>query len=276
MNDGVGLLLHSFPQAIWVGTVIGAICAVFGVFVVLRRVVFIGVALSELAACGVAGAMWLHAPPLAGAALLTMGGAALLSIPSEETRIPRDAVLGAIFVGAAGLSVFFVLRSAFGLEEVKSLLYGDLILASVHDVFVMSLLLVPAVLALLAFLRPVTHVFLDREMAMVMGIGARKWELVFFLLLGLVVAVASKIVGAMLIFCYLAVPSTAALLLSRRLSRVLIIAALSAAVCTLLGLLISVTADTPTNPTICVASIVYLLAVAGSVYFKNVLKKEIR
>ncbi len=274
MSTGLELLIHSFPNALWTGIIISAIGALFGVFVVLRRVVFIGVALSELAACGVAGALWLHVPPLLGAGLLTMGGAALLSMPTGENRIPRDALLGSIFVGAAGLSVFFVLRSAYGLEEVKSLLYGDLILVTIQDVYIMLALLVPAALTLVVFLRPITHVFLDREMSMVMKIAARKWELVFFLLLGLVVAVASKIVGAMLMFCYLAVPSTAALLLSRRLSRVLIIATSSAAFCTLAGLIVSASIDTPTNPTICVSSVFFLAAVAGLTFLRNLWRKK--
>ena len=259
MDDSLRTLIGSFPNAIAAGLLVGVACALLGVFVILKRVVFIGIALSEIAACGIAGALLAGLPPILGAILLTLGAVALLAGPFESRRIPRDALLGILYVGAASLSVLLVAGSGHGLTEVKALLYGDLILASPADLRLLAALLGPAIVLLLAFLRPMLYAFLDREAATVLGVRPARWEMLFFLLLGLVVATASKAAGSLLVFCYLIVPPATALLLARRLGLVLALAAAFAALATLAGIAISFRADWPTNPTICAASVAGLL-----------------
>ena len=251
MDDSLFSLIGAFPYAIAAGLLVGVACALLGVFVILKRVVFIGIALSEIAACGIAGALLAGLPPLLGAIGLTLGAVTLLAGPFESRRIPRDALLGILFVGAASLSVLLVAGSGHGLMEVKALLYGDLILAARADLVWLAAILGPAIVLLLASLRPMLNAFLDREAATVLGVRPARWEMLFFLLLGLVVAAASKAAGSLLVFCYLIVPPATALMLTRRLGLVLALAAAFAALATLAGIAISFWADWPTNPTIC-------------------------
>ena len=128
--------------------------------------------------------------------------------------------------------------------------------------------LIPAALYLLLFLRPTLYAFLDRESATVLGVKPVRWQLGFFLVLGLVVAAASKVAGSLLVFCYLVVPAATALLLSRRLGVALALAALLALLATVAGMSASFAADLPTNQTIvavaCAAFLVVLVAVALS------------
>lgn len=254
MVDSLCALFASFPYAVATGMLVGVVCSLLGVFVILKRVVFIGIALSEIAACGIAAAILAGFAPITGAILFTLTAVSALAFPFESRRIPRDALLGVLFVTASSLSVLLVSRSGLGLHEVKALLYGDLILASKADFIMLCALLLPALACLLLFLRPMLYAFLDREAATVLGVKPLRWELLFFLLLGLVVAAASKAAGALLVFCYLIVPATMALLLTRQLKRVLILAALVSILITLLGLSVSFVADLPTNQTICVVA----------------------
>jgi ABC-type Mn2+/Zn2+ transport system permease subunit len=259
MADAILTLVTAFPYTVATGLLVGTACALLGVFVVLKRVVFIGIALSEIAACGIAGALLAGLPPLVGALLLTLSAVALLSMPFESSRISRDALLGVLFVAASSLSVLLVSGSGLGLHEIKALLYGDLILASRADFLLLVAILAPAIACLLAFQRPMLYSFLDREAATVLRVRPARWELLFFLLLGVVVAAASKVAGAMLVFCYLIVPATAALALTRRLRGVLWLAVGCAALITLLGLAISFAVDLPTNQTLCVTACGLLL-----------------
>jgi ABC-type Mn2+/Zn2+ transport system permease subunit len=261
MIESIPILLKSFPCAVIAGLLVGVACALLGVFVILKRVVFIGIALSEIAACGIAGAMVAGLPPLAGAITLTLVSVALLAAPTENRRIPRDTLLGILFVAASSLSVLLVSRSGLGLHEIKALLYGDLILTSGPDLIALCAVLIPATACLLVFLRPMLYAFLDREAAFVLRVRPARWELAFFFLLGLVVATASKVAGALLVFCYLVVPACAALLLSRRLGRVLWIAGFIAVVATLVGFGVSFAADLPTNQTICITTCGVLMIV---------------
>ena len=243
-------LVRSFPYALLAGLLVAVVCALLGVFVILKRVVFIGITLAEVAACGIAVAILAGVPPLAGAMGLTLATVGLLALPFESRRLPRDAVLGVLFVAASSLSVLLVSHSGLGLHEVKALLYGDLILASAQDAATISAVLIPAGLCLLLFLRPTLYAFLDRDAATVLGVRPRRWELGFFLVLGLVVAAASKVAGSLLVFCYLVVPAATALLLSRRLTVVLALAALVAVAATATGMCVSFATDLPTNQTV--------------------------
>jgi zinc transport system permease protein len=245
-------LFSLFPQAMVAGVVIAAVCSLLGVFVILKRVVFIGIALSEVAACGIAAGMMFGVHPYIGAGALTLVAVALLAQPIEMDRIPRDALLGIIFVLASGLSVLLVAKSGFGLQEVKSLLYGDLILTSPSDLAVILATLLPVLAWVLATVRPTLYTFLDREAAMLLGVRVNFWELGYFFALGLAVSAASKAAGALLVFCYLVVAPSAALLLSRRLWLVMTAAALLAVAATFTGLYWSLAGDLPTNQTIAV------------------------
>jgi len=251
-----------FPEAVVCGTVMAAVCSAFGVFVVLKRIVFISIALSEAATCGLALALVFHVSPLAGSALVTGVVVFLLTLPEKRQRLPKDVVLGTVFLLASSASVLLVAQSGFGLEEIKAMLYGDLIVSSAQDRWVLLLTGVPSLAVLLLFLRPVLYAFLDREAAFVMGIRCWFWEGLFFFLLGLVVSGASKSGGALLVFCQLVVVPATALLLARRVWAVIGISMALGVLTTWVGLLTAYRADLPANPTIIGVACLLLMGVA--------------
>jgi zinc transport system permease protein len=252
-----------FPEAVLCGTVMAAVCSAFGVFVVLKRIVFISIALSEAATCGLALALVFRFSTLAGSALVTGAVVVLLTLPERRQRLPKDVLLGTVFLLASSASVLLVAQSGFGLEEIKAMLYGDLIVSSPRDRWVLLLTGVPSLAVLLLFLRPVLYAFLDREAACVMGIRCWFWEGLFFFLLGLVVSGASKSGGALLVFCQLVVVPATALLLARRLWVVIGISVAVGLATTWAGLLTAYSADLPANPTIIGLSCLLLMGVAS-------------
>ena len=142
------------------------------------------------------------------------------------------------------------------------MLYGDLIVSSLSDRWVLLLTGVPSLAVLLLFIRPVLYSFLDREAAYVMGIRCWFWEGLFFFLLGLVVSGASKSGGALLVFYLLVVVPATALLLARRLWSVIAISVVLGVLTTWAGLLTAYRADLPSNPTIIGISCLLLMSVA--------------
>jgi manganese/iron transport system permease protein len=254
MIEDLYTLARTFPAAIAAGFVISSVCALLGVFVILKRVVFIGITLSQAAACGIAAAMVYHLHPFVGACTLTLATVGVLAYPFETNRLPRDAVLGVIFVLTSGLSILLVAKSGFGLNEIRALLYGDLILTNDRDLTIVLATLLPVAAYLLAFLRPTVYTFLDREAARVLGLRVALWELLYFFALGLAVSAASRVAGALLVFCYLVVAPSAALLLSRRLRLVMLLAVAVAVLSTGIGMYWSFAHDLPTNQSIAVIS----------------------
>ena len=262
MLENVQTILELFPNAVVAGVVIAGVCAMLGVFVILQRVVFIGIALSEVAACGIAAGMVFNISPFLGAAVMTLATVAVLSYPSEGSRLPRDAVLGIIFVLASALSILIVSRSGFGLRQIKALLYGDLILTSNADLVAVLASILPVGAYLLLFHRPTLYTFLDREAAKTLGVRVVVWDMLYFFALGLTVSAASKVAGALLVFCYLVVAPSTALLLSRRLGVVMLTAVIAAVAATIGGFYVSFDQDLPTNQTICAIACAMLLIAA--------------
>ena len=257
--------IQIFGYAVLVGILVSAVCSILGVFVVTKRVVFIGITLSEVAACGVATSMIFHFNPMVGAGILTTIVVAILAYPFESTRIPRDAVLGVTFVLAAALSILLVAKSHFGLEQINALLYGNLLFATETDLLAVSLIMLPVLVYFFLFLRPMLYTFLDREMAKVLGMRVILWELSFFFSLGLAVSAASRVAGSMLVFCYLIVSPAAALLFSKKLHLVFVFSAASGVSSTLAGMYLSYAYDLPTSQTIAVSTCCIFLAAV--VYF---------
>lgn len=254
MHDSLSCLFCQFPEALVGGLVISVVFSLFGVFVILKRAVFIGITLSEVASCGVAAALMAGVAPLYGAMLFVLGAVSLLAAPLESKRIPRDTLMGVIFVAASASTVLIVSRSGAGLREIQALLYGDLILSSGKELRTLFLTLLPILMGVLLFLRPTLYTFIDRDFAKVLGIKTLVWELLFFIFLGIIIAVASRIAGALLIFCYLVVCPATALVLSKKWGRVLLIAPLVGIISTIVGMGLSFRYDLPSNQTICLVN----------------------
>jgi zinc transport system permease protein len=255
-----------FPEAVACGLIMSVTCGVFGVFVLLRRMVFISIALSECAACGIAAASLWHISPLWGAAVSCLVAVLFLAIDWENARIPRDAVLGTVFAAAAAGSVLIVAKSGFGLMEVKALLYGDLILATWRDAAVLLGIHLPLLALCLLLLKPILYTFIDRNAAQVLGIPVRCVEYAFFLALGLVVSAAGQTGGAILIFSYLVVVPTAALGVSRRLAVVLALSTLLGLAATMAGFTWSYQHDLPGNQCIIMAACLLSAAVTTTAW----------
>ena len=265
MHDAMQCLYCQFPEALTAGLLISAVCALLGVFVILKRAVFIGITLSEVAACGVAASFLLGIPPFAGSLALVLGAVSLLAIPFENQRIPRDTLMGILFIAATALTILLVSKSGPGLMEINAVLYGDLILASTKELKILFGILTPALILFLAILRPTLYSFMDREGSKVLGIKTWIWESLYFLMLGVIISAASQIAGALLIFCYLVVSPAAALVASKKIGIALAIAPAQAMLATFIGMVVSFNYDLPTNQTICVSScILFVLVSTGS------------
>ena len=262
MHDAMYCLYCQFPEALISGLLISAVCALLGVFVILKRAVFIGITLSEVAACGVAVSFLLGIPPFAGSLMLVMGAVSLLAMPFENQRIPRDTLMGILFIAAAALTILLVSKSGPGLMEINAVLYGDLILASTRELKILLAILTPALALFLIILRPTLYSFMDREGSKVLGVKTWIWESLYFLMLGIIISAASQIAGALLIFCYLVVNPAAALVASKKISRVLVIAPVLAMTATFIGMVVSFSYDFPTNQTICIISCALFILVS--------------
>ncbi len=243
----------------------------FGLHVVQRGVIFVDLALAQIAALGVCVAIALgghggHDPFTTAMSLgFTLIGAVLFSWTRfRHPRVPQEAIIGIIYVVAATASTLVLSRTAEGDEAIKSLLVGNVLLVSREQVLrTFALFAVIAVLHWVLRRSFLLNSF-DEEEARRRGMRLRLWDFLFYSSFGLVVMSFVQIAGVYLVFSYLIVPAVCGALLSGAIRTRLIIGWVVALVTGVAGLVMSVeieTLDLPTGPTIaCLFGVMLVLS----------------
>lgn len=284
MNAALETISFFWPA--FAGCIVVAVaCALLGVHLVGRRQVVIGVALPQLAAAGIAlsflldglgggtadalstghaEATWLHD---AWAVAFAVVGLVLLQWRGPRRRLPPEVTAAAAFVLGGSLAVVLVQGSAFGMDELRHLVDGEIL--AIHERSLPALLAVEGaiVLLLVLFHRSLVYVTFDRESAAVAGVRTRRLDLLFHALLAVGVARSVHATGTLFVFAFLVLPATAGLALGRRVVTVFAIAAMSAALAAALGFVVAADerVDWPVGPTagLVVVLLAGLAALAG-------------
>lgn len=227
----------------------------FGLQVLARGVIFVDLALAQIAALGTTVAFILGYPPQTSAAYayslgFTLLGAALLSATRAwSARVSQEALIGVIYVVGAALAFVLIDKAPMGAEHIKQILTGNILTVSAPDV----LALVPLYAAIgfgyawLARLRRSDH---------------WGWELVFFASLGVVVTSSVALAGVLLVFSFLIMPAAIGVILADRFERQLLIGWGAGLTASLAGLAASYLLDLPTGATM-VCSFGLALAIVG-------------
>lgn len=252
-----------FRDALYGALVIGFACSVLGVYVVLRRIVFVGAALAELSSAGIALALWLGGlgwaagvatHPLIVSLVVTLAGAAVFGLAgSGRTLVPADATIGTTYAIAAGVGVLLIAKATTG-EAHDVFLHGNIIGITRRDTWVLIGITAPVLLMHLVFYKEFLFVSFDRETARTLGYRVGFWNLLLYLTLGLVIAVAMQFAGVMLVFNYLVLPAVTGLLLSSGMRGIFTWAVTCALLATVVGFSLSIPFDLPSGPAIIAAS----------------------
>lgn len=246
--------------ALAAGIVVGAICAYLGVQVVLRRIVFVGAALAQVSSAGVGLAMLAGKNPSLVSLMLTMGGVAAFSIKSKDRRATQESLIGIGYAVASALAVLFAAKSAQGEAHMLDVLSGNVLTVTWPQVWMMAAASVIAVALLALFHKQFTYSMFDAETAQSSGIKAGWWDLFFFLILGVIISLAIRLVGTLLVFAFLVIPAVTGMLLSRSLKGIYAVAIISSMIAAAAGLLASLKMDLPSGPAIIACSFILLAA----------------
>lgn len=255
-----------FRDALYGALVIALTCSVLGVYVVLRRIVFVGAALAQLSSAGIALGLWLAgmgwaltltSHPVALSLIVTLLGALFFGAGGKTTLAP-DATIGATYAIAAAAGILLVAKARTG-EAHDIFLQGNILGITRSDTMVLIGVSVPVMLAHLVFYKEFLFVSFDRETARTQGYNVGFWNLLLYLTLGLVIAFAMQFAGVMLVFNFLVLPSVTGLLIARGMSGMFAWAIISALLAAVVGFSLSVPFDLPTGPAIIAVSGVFVL-----------------
>jgi len=233
--------------------VLTAIHVYLGLHVLARGVIFVDLALAQVAALGITLAFLAGHPIQSDAAYwyalaFTVGGAALFSATRmRRASIPQEAVIGIVYAVSAALAVLVVDRAPQGAEHIRQLLVGNILTVGAGDVGKLALLYAAIGALHAAMRRPMLEISLDPDGAAARGRAIRWWDFAFYVTFGIVVTSSVRIAGVLLVFSYLIVPAAVAALLSASVGARLAIGWAAGALVSAAGLWASFAWDLPTG-----------------------------
>jgi zinc/manganese transport system permease protein len=258
--------------------IIAGIHAYLGVHVVERGVIFVDLSLAQIAALGSAIALLLPIDADPHGALVywisvgsTLVGAAIFStIRGRRARIPQEAIIGIAYAVASAGTILAMSKATAESEHLKDMLVGNILAVSWPEVGITAALYAVIGVFHFVFRRKFLEISLNHDRAEANLRSIRLWDFLFYASFGFVVTRSVSIAGVLLVFCYLIVPSVAAILYSEHIGRRLAIGWTMGTVVSALGIYLSVKLDLPTGATmVCTFGLVLILMAAVRPLFKR-------
>ena len=248
-----------------------------GIHVLARKVIFVDLALAQMAAlgavCGIGlGYTTLDDPwAIKGFSFLFAVAAALVFSLTRERRekIPQEATIGITYAVALSATILASAHLPHGADELRELLSGNILWVDAKTLIYTALLYSVVGVFHYVFRRYFLLISLQPEQALAKGISIKLWDFLFYVSFGLVVTSSVSIAGVLLVFCYLVIPAVAAFLLVQSLFARLLVGWLIGAVVSFVGVMISYFQDLPSGPTIVVSFAVFLVGIVLTLHIWN-------
>jgi zinc/manganese transport system permease protein len=248
-----------------------------GLHIVRREIIFVDLALAQVAALGTCVAILMHYEPNSAQAYamsvgFTFIGAIIFTLTRNmrHHQVPQEALIGIVYVMAAALGIVLLSRSAEGNEELRRTLIGDVLLVDPKQVWKTFALYVAIGVVHFVFRRKFFALSFEPDRTDADKIATGWWDFLFYALFGLVVTSFVQIGGVLLVFSYLIVPAVCANFLARKISSMLLIGWVTATLASVIGLYTAYKFDFPTGAAIvCVLGAALLLVAALAKVFKK-------
>jgi ABC-type Mn2+/Zn2+ transport system permease subunit len=252
-------------NSVYTSVLIGFACPLVGVFLVMRRLVFMGVALPQISSTGVAIALslplWLgfrlshhpsesvHVLAFAGSMALSLIAILVLAFLERRGSGQPESRLGTAYVVAASLSILLLAKNPYGEIGWLDMLKGEVITISNFDLALTAGTLALVLAALGFFYKELLLVSFDRVMAITLRKNVLFWDVLLYLLIGLTVSMAVISVGPLIAFGFLLIPALMAHLFARNMRQFTTLASVIGGVVAFLGFWIAYQLDLPVGPT---------------------------
>jgi ABC-type Mn2+/Zn2+ transport system permease subunit len=252
-------------NSVYTSVLIGFACPLVGVFLVLRRLIFMGVALPQISSTGVAVALslplWLgldlsghdsqitHVLAFAGSIMFTLIAILALAFLERRGRGLPEGRLGTAYVVAAALSILLLSKNRYAELGWLDLMKGEIITVSNFDLTLTAIALAVVLVVLGLFHKELMLVSFDRTLAVTLRKNVVFWDALTYLLIGFTVSMAVLSVGPLISFGFLLVPTLTAHIFARNMKWFVILASVIGGVAAFVGFWIAYAWDLPVGPT---------------------------
>ncbi len=265
-------------QALIGSVLVGLVCPLVGVYFVLRRMIFLGVALPQLSAAGIAFSFFVYrvmvgphqhfglterSLAMIGSFTFTLLGLLILAA-LERHKETVEARIGLTYAMAAAATILFVAADPGADAHMVSLLKGDILATTSASLGVLATVFGAVVLVLLAFRKEFLLVSFDRDLAIVFGKRVGLWDSLLYLLIGVTISLGVMFAGPLVTFGFLVVPPLTARLLTHHMLTFSLVAAGLGAATAFVGFYCAYRFDLPLGPAeVAVASLVLVIVAAA-------------
>jgi zinc/manganese transport system permease protein len=245
------LMLAPFAECL----VLVGIHSYLGLHVIRRRIIFVDLALAQIAALGATvGFLFGIQPGTSGSFVFALTfcvlGAAVFSMTRMRSdRVPQEAVIGLVYAITAALAILVVQKTK-GAEHLEDLLVGSLLWVKWSDVAYAAAAYALVGALHYAFRRQFLLISDDPDEAFRRGMAVRLWDFLFYATFGLVIAISVRVAGVLLVFVFLVAPAILAVMVTKRFSHQLLVGWTAGTVVTVLGLYLSYALDLPSGPAV--------------------------
>jgi zinc/manganese transport system permease protein len=238
--------------------ILTGIHAYLGVHVVERGVIFVDLALAQIAALGATVAIVVGMDPHGrGSYWISLGftflGAAIFALArTRRGHIPQEAFIGIAYAVASATAILLMSKATGETEHLKDMLVGNILAVSWAEVRKTAILYGAVGIFHYVFRKKFLQISMHHDDAEKLNFNVKFWDFLFYASFGFVVTSSVAIAGVLLVFCYLIVPSVGAMLFADRIGPRLAIGWTMGTLVSALGVILSVKIDTPTGATIVV------------------------
>src|SRR5512146_1052846 len=264
MTEAISIMLWPLVACL----LLPGILVYYGLHIVRREIIFVDLALAQVAALGICLSILLKHDAhdwqtYAWSLGFTFVGAAIFTwTRTQDHRVPQEALIGIVYVVAAAMAILLLSQSAEGDEELKRTLVGDILLVQPKEIFRVFGLYAVIGAVHFVFRKKFLMISFEPERAAAKKVSVRGWDFLFYALFGFVVTSFVRVGGVLMIFSYLIVPAVCASLLAQSLRLRLLIGWLTATLASIAGLYVSFQHDLPTGASIVCALGAALLLVS--------------
>lgn len=253
-------------KALFVGILVSLISGLLSVFVVLRKMSFIGVGISHAAFGGVAIGFFTGANPIVTALFYSIAVALGIEFVSRKGKVSEDASIGIFFASSMALGIVLISLSKEYNIDLFGYLFGNILAITDGEVILTLFTTVLVTGCILLFLKEIFLITYNEELARVSGIPVRAINTLFLIVLSVSIVISMKIVGIILVSALLVIPGATAQLLTRNLYSMIVTSCGAAVLSTVLGLFLSYELDVaPGGSIVLTATVLFFLAL----YFKR-------
>ncbi len=270
MSDLIEILKMGFmKRAILGGVIVGIVAPLSGLFIVLRRMSFLGTGVAHPVLGGIALGLFLSISPSVSAIIVGIITGFLISLSTKKLKITEDSSIGIFFpfMMASGI-IMLSLKEGYT-PNLLSYLFGDILIIAREDILLGLITLFLTIIFMLLYYRELLLITFDEESAKALGVKVEIVDSLFLSIVALSVVVSIKIVGIILVSSLIVVPSVTALKLSKNFSMAIVLSVSLGTFSTIGGLFISYFLNLPSGAMIVVVSTALFLIVAIIKAFLN-------